>query len=93
MHDIQDAAERSAIDSVERKIAKGKDVGAKSPEYAMNYGEARDEAVDAHEQCFPGSKCSSECIEAQLNAYHRQKAVGARDGTLVRTKRVGASPD
>lgn len=83
MHDIQDAAERAAIDDA---ITLGDD-----PEYAMNYEEARDQAVDAHEQCFMGANCSADCLKAQLNAYHRQKSVGVRDGTRLRTKRVGAS--
>jgi hypothetical protein len=93
MHDIQDAAERDAISSLEKKIAKGKDVGSRDADYAMNYEEARDTAVDAHQECFPKSGCSEKCLEAQLNAYHRQKDVGVRDGSLVRTKRVGASED
>lgn len=83
MHDIQDAAERDAINNV----------GSGDPDYAMNYEEARDAAVDAHEQCFPKSDCSAKCLEAQLNAYHRQKSVGVRDGTRVRTKPVGAAED
>ncbi|MBT2324386.1 DUF4150 domain-containing protein [Variovorax paradoxus] len=93
MHDIQDAGERDAINTIEKKIAKGKDVGRRDAEYAMNYEEARDSAVDAHEECFPKSECGAKCLEAQLNAYHRQQSVGVRDGTLVRTKRVGAAED
>lgn len=93
MHDIQDAGERTAIDLIESEIAAGNDVGRRTPDHSMNYGEARDAGVAAHEQCFPDSDpaCSKKCLDAQINAYHRQKSVGVRDGTLVHTKRVGAS--
>jgi hypothetical protein len=92
MHDIQDAFERSSINKVNAAAAAGKDTKGRSASEAMNYGEARDKGVDAHEQVFADSDCSPGCMEAQINAYHRQKSVGLRDGTLIHTKPVGAAP-
>jgi hypothetical protein len=91
MHDIQDAFERSSINDVNAAQAAGKSTKGRSADAAMNYGEARDKGVDAHEQIFPDSACSPGCLEAQINAYHRQKSVGVKDGTLVHTKAVGAA--
>ena len=91
MHDIQDAYERSCINKVNATAAAGKATKGRSASEAMNYGEARDKGVDAHEQVFGDSGCSPGCLEAQINAYHRQSTVGVRDGTLIHTKPVGAS--
>lgn len=82
------------MDRIQTKIAAGEDVGRRATDHAMNYGEARDVALDAHKQCFPDSDpaCSEKCLKAQIDRYHRQKSVGVRDGALVHTKRVGARP-
>jgi len=95
MHDIQDGAERAAIGVVEKRMAAGQDVGKYDPDHAMDYSKARKTAVDAHHQVFPDCDppCTTECLEAQLNAYHRQQSVGVRDGTVVHTKKVGAAED
>jgi hypothetical protein len=93
MHDIQDASEREAIDTVEGDMEAGEDVGNRTPDHAMSFDDARSTGIDAHQQTFPDNDppCTEECMAAQINAYHRQNTVGVRDGTLVRTKRVGAS--
>ncbi|MFL6601953.1 MAG: PAAR-like domain-containing protein [Steroidobacteraceae bacterium] len=95
LHDIQDAAERESIDIVEQNIAAGNDVGGRTPEYAMDYDDARQTAVDTHKDVFKDCKppCSEACLKAQIDAYHQQSSVGVKDDTLLRTKRVGASPD
>ncbi|SHM38790.1 PAAR-like domain-containing protein [Rhizobacter sp. OV335] len=91
MHDLQDAFERSAINTVNATAAAGGDTKGRSADHAMKYGEARDNGVNAHEQIFSDSDCSPGCLEAQINAYHRQKSVGLRDGSLIHTKAVGAA--
>lgn len=95
MHDLQDAAERGAIAEVEGDIAKGMDVGRRTPDRAMNFAEARAGGVEAHKKTFPDSDpaCSEECLNAQINAYHRQANVGVRDGSLMHTKLTGAAQD
>jgi hypothetical protein len=95
MHDLQDSRERAAIDVVETLEANGDDTKGRTPDHAMKYGEARDGGVAAHQEVFPDCKppCSKECLDAQIDAYHRQKKVGMRDGTAVRTKRVGSDLD
>lgn len=91
MHDIQDGFERGCINAVSSALAAGKDTKGRTADTAMNFSNARDKAVDAHEQVFPESDCSPGCLEAQINAYHRQGSVGIRDGTLIHTKPVGAA--
>jgi hypothetical protein len=96
MHDIQDANERLAIDIVEQAIVGGwQDVGNRKPDYAMSYDEARMGGIEAHKQSFPDCDppCSEKCLEAQINAYHRQKSVGVRDSDLLHTKPTGAADD
>ena len=91
MHDIQDAGERLAIDIVEQALAGGQDVGSRTSDYAMDYDDARTGGLDAHQQTFPDSGCSEKCLKAQIDAYHRQKTVGVRDGSLLHTKPTGAA--
>lgn len=95
MHDLQDAAEREAIDIVEQMNAGGMDVGGRTADKAMNFDEARSGGIEAHKQTFPDCDppCSDKCMEAQINAYHRQKSVGVRDGTLLHTTPTGARDD
>jgi len=92
MHDIQDAAERLAIDWVSDRISDDISVGSRSPDRAMNFAEARAAGITAHSQTFPDSdpKCSEKCLEAQINAYHKQKGVGVRDNHLLYTTPTGA---
>ena len=92
MHDLQDSHERAAVDVVASLNADGTATPGRTPEHAMNYGEARDTGVDAHQQVFPDIKppCTKKCLDAQIDAYHTQASVGVDDGTPMRTKRVGA---
>jgi hypothetical protein len=92
MHDLQDSKERAAIEVVEALNAEGTATPGRTPDEAMKYGEARDNGVDAHQQVFSDCKppCSKKCLDAQINAYHRQKPISMRDGTPVTTKKVGA---
>jgi len=93
MHDIQDANERNSIDTIEQMQAAGLDVGNRDSDHAMNFADVRESGVDAHQQTFPDSHppCSKDCLEAQINAYHRQQSVGVRDGTLLHTKPTGSA--
>jgi len=74
MHAAQGKLEQAAI---ERAPPAQKD-------YAWNYGQSRGAGVRALQQTFPKSKCSKKCLEAQLDAYHKN-TVGVRDKTPVRT--------
>jgi hypothetical protein len=56
---------------------------------AWTYKDAKKAGVRAHKKIFPNSKCSEECLEAQLDAYH--KGVGANDGSLIRTETASLS--
>ena len=38
----------------------------------FNYNTARDAMVSAHQEQFPESSCSSECLKAQLDSYHKE---------------------
>lgn len=93
MHDAQDANERLAIDIIEQLTAAGEDVGKRTPDSAMNFDEARTGGVEAHKQTFPDCNppCSEDCLNAQINAYHRQQSVGVRDGSLLHTTKTGAA--
>lgn len=91
MHDIQDGYERQCINDIKDAIANGDSTDGRTPDTAMNYGEARDKGLDAHKQTFGSSNCSEDCLAAQINAYHRQRKVGLRDGTLIHTKPVGSA--
>jgi hypothetical protein len=92
MHDIQDSHERAAVEVVAAVQASGGSTNGRTPEHAMKFSEARQNGIDAHQQVFSDCdpSCSEKCLSAQINAYHRQKSVGVRDGTPVRTKPVGA---
>ncbi|QGA50128.1 MULTISPECIES: PAAR-like domain-containing protein [Pseudomonas] len=74
MHAAQGKLEQAAIE--------GAPPGQK--DYAWNYGQSRSAGVRALQQTFPKSKCSKKCLEAQLDAYHKN-TVGVRDKTPVRT--------
>ena len=98
MHDRQDSAERAAIDVVTEWTEAGLDTGNRTPDYAMTYDEARNAGVQAHQEVFNDCDppCSKDCLEAQVNAYHRQKGVDVEDDNLLHTKKYGStgeSPD
>lgn len=77
LHDLQDATERSFVDQ-------GLD---------MDYDEAREVGIVAHQTVFPDSECSDECLRAQLDAYHNQSDINDTD--KVKIKKTGAqeAPD
>lgn len=93
MHDRQDANERLAIDIIEQLDAAGEDTGKYSTDHAMDFEDARASGIRAHQETFPDCNppCSEDCLKAQINAYHRQKSVGVRDGSLMHTKPTGAA--
>ena len=55
------------------------------------YGEAKLGGITALQNTFPNSKCSGECIAAQLDAYHSQ--VGVNDDTPIRADRSPLTED
>ena len=57
-------------------------------EYGWTYGEAKKAGVSAHADIYPASHCSPRCLEAQLDAYHKQ-IVGVDDNTPLRTGKQG----
>lgn len=57
----------------------------------VTYAQARDTGVDAFMQVFPDAGCSRECIEKQLDAYHKQ--CGIKDDTPVKACTAGPAED
>jgi len=58
------------------------------------YSEAKGVGVMAHRTTFPDADCSSDCVAAQLDAYHKQKSPdgpGVGDDTPVRSDLVKRS--
>jgi len=51
---------------------------------AWKYKDARKAAVNAHKSIFPDSACSKDCLEAQLNKYHKKRC-GVSDNDDLRT--------
>jgi hypothetical protein len=89
LHDLQNSFERDAIDIIEDRIANGKTTEGRTPNKALNYFEAREGGIEAHSQTFGDSKCNEDCLEAQLDAYHKQKGIGMQDIDLLATKKYG----
>lgn len=85
MHAIQNTAEKGAMDAAgPRSQMGGKD-------NAWNYGAAKEGAVLAHQKTFPasgkdGKPCKKECLEAQMDNYHKQVGV-TDDKTPLRADR------
>lgn len=50
----------------------------------LRYDEARDQSIAALQTAFPGSGCSTKCLKAQLDAYHKKKC-GMKNNTKVKT--------
>ena len=74
MHAAQGKLEQAAMESAP----------AGKKDYAWNYGQSSAAGIRALQQTFPKSKCSKKCLQAQLDAYHKD-TVGAKDQTPVRT--------
>jgi len=64
----------------------------KSTEYAWNYGQAKSAGVAAHKKVFPGSNCSGDCLNAQLDAYHQNAVPGLKNSTPVRSSTPPLKP-
>jgi hypothetical protein len=80
LHSVQGVKENAAY--LRAKAAGG------DPNYAWNYGQARQAGKDAHAATFPGSSCNPDCIGAQLDAYHKKVAHNGQrvnDETPLRT--------
>lgn len=60
----------------------------RKPDYAWNYREAKDAAINAHQKVFRAG-CSKKCLQAQLDRYHN--SVGCHDRSLLRTYDVEAA--
>jgi len=81
MHCVQGVKENYAIMTASNRQP------PRPPDYAWNYGEARNAGVDAHAATFPG-QCNDKCIAAQLDAYHKGELQVA-DSTPLRTEKYG----
>lgn len=93
MHDLQDASERYAIGIIEGMISTGEDVEGRTPDYALSYGEIKENALNAHSQVFNDLQCNQDCMQAQLDNYHTQKSVNVAQNQFLCTKEVGAQFD
>lgn len=51
------------------------------------YATARDNAIEAFQSTFPHSNCGTECLQAQLDNYHKQ--CGMNDNTRIKAVEVG----
>ena len=81
LHAIQNTHEKSLMDPDGPRSQMG------GNENQWTYGEAKKGAVHAHKKTFPdagadGETCSDECIEKQLDAYHKQAGVQNNDTPL-----------
>jgi hypothetical protein len=54
------------------------------------YAAARDNSIEAFQSVFPHSNCGKECLQAQLDNYHKQ--CGINDNTRIKAVEVG-NPD
>jgi len=83
MHTFQGAA--NAGKAKERTLAfQGDNVAMNS----VTYSEARDSAVYAMGETFPDAGCKKECLDSQLDAYHKDE-LGLDDGDFVKAVDTG----
>jgi hypothetical protein len=82
MHAYQSAS-ASKAPTGDIQLADGKTMKTKK----TTYGTAKRKAIDAMEKTFPQSKCSRECIEKQLDNYHKQ--CGMNDNTTIKAVETG----
>ncbi|HWG80628.1 MAG TPA: PAAR-like domain-containing protein [Stellaceae bacterium] len=61
---------------------------AAKKERAWNYGDAKAAGLNAHKKIFPDSKCNPDCLEAQVDAYHKEE-VDVNNRTPLRTGTQG----
>jgi hypothetical protein len=85
MHAIQNMYEISLMDPNGPRSQMG------GQNNAWNYGAAKKGAIHAHRTTFPdagpnGEPCSEECLEKQLDSYHKQSGV-KNNSTVVRADR------
>ncbi len=65
-------------------LANGGSVTGKVTTYAA----ARDSSITALQKVFPHSKCGKECLQAQLDSYHRR--CGVNDNTRIKAVKTGS---
>lgn len=65
-------------------LANGESLRCKVTTYAA----ARDSGIEAFHKVFSTSKCSKECLQAQLDNYHRAR--GVQDNTPLRAVKTGS---
>ena len=53
---------------------------AKKP---FTYGKAKKNALKVHSQVFAESGCNPECLEKQLDNYHKQEKIGVKEDDLL----------
>lgn len=53
------------------------------------YADARDSSIAAFQKVFPHSRCGKECLQAQLDSYHRR--CGINDNTYIKAVKTGSA--
>jgi hypothetical protein len=82
-HAFQGVRENAAILMTQPGNPSGLQV-KRPPDRAWTYQQARDAGLDAHEEVFKGSGCKRECLQKQLDDYHKQHV---SDDTPLRTEK------
>ncbi len=88
-HEWQDVMERRVIAAFPVLKKLGKLSSLLSVVKPSKYASARNIGVATHKKVFPDSGCSAACLQAQLDAYHKQPDVGMQDDTPVLAKKYG----
>ncbi|RTU27444.1 DUF4150 domain-containing protein [Pseudomonas aeruginosa] len=73
MHTFQSAAAAKSRSGT-LQLSNGSSISAKK----TTYGTAKRQSMAAMGKVFPQSKCSKECLSAQLDNYHKQCGINAR---------------
>jgi hypothetical protein len=82
MHTFQSAAAANAREG-DLELSDGRTIREKK----TTYGTAKKKASEAVDKTFPESKCDPECIEKQLDNYHKQ--CGINDRTPIKAVETG----
>jgi hypothetical protein len=88
-HELMHVFQKEAADAA----PKGKlPIGGKQVDFdhVTTYGKAKKSALEAFENVFPSSGCDPKCLEAQIDAYHKQ--CGISDQTRVKAVTEGINP-
>lgn len=65
--------------------------GSNASVVATNYGDAKDQGVNAAQKTFPESDCNKDCLKKQLDSYHNQHNIN--DDTECKSVITGRKGD